>query len=332
MTTRVSSAAMQEHDSGSRMRQTAALVVLAVLASGCSAQRIVSNRLASALAAGGDTYASDNDPELVAAALPFSLKLMESVLASTPEHRGLLAATSAAFTQYAYAFVQQEADMAALEDVERAWAGQDRARRLYLRARDYGLRGLDSVHPGFSDELRRTPAVAASRAGAAEVDLLYWTAVAWAAAITLGKDDPALVADLPLVSALIDRAEAVDGDWGQGAIHTFQISYGMARPDAPEDRLGAVRAHFDQAVTLSGGHDVGPHLGWAEAVCLPREDRDCFEESLRRALALDADAHPPTRLANRVQQRRAAWLLANVDHWILPPLADDAGIDGEPTR
>ncbi len=30
----------------------------------------------------------DDDPELVGAALPFSLKLMESVLAETPEHRG----------------------------------------------------------------------------------------------------------------------------------------------------------------------------------------------------------------------------------------------------
>ena len=35
---------------------------------------------------------------------------MESVLASAPGHRGLLAAASAGFTQYAYAWVQQEGD------------------------------------------------------------------------------------------------------------------------------------------------------------------------------------------------------------------------------
>lgn len=309
----------------------ALLALLVSVAAGCSPQRFVANRVAGTLAAGGDTYAADNDPELIAAALPFSLKLMESVLASTPDHRGLLSATSAAFTQYAWGFVQQEADAAVLEDVERAWAGWNRARRLYLRARDHGLRGLDSVHPGFSDELRRAPAAAVARAGAADVDLLYWTAASWAAAIALGKDDPALVADLPLVSALIDRAEAVAGDWSRGAIPTFQITFVMIRPDAPADRLAAARAYFERALDLSGGLDVGPWLNWAEAVCLPREDRACFETSLQKALALDPDAHPPTRLANLVQQRRAGWLLAHVDHWILPPL-DESGSDGDTAR
>jgi len=38
------------------------------------------NRIADTLAASGTTCASDDDLELIEAALPFSLKLMESVL------------------------------------------------------------------------------------------------------------------------------------------------------------------------------------------------------------------------------------------------------------
>ena len=37
---------------------------------------------ASALTSGGDTYATDDDPELVRDAVPFGLKTMEAVLAS----------------------------------------------------------------------------------------------------------------------------------------------------------------------------------------------------------------------------------------------------------
>jgi len=310
-----------------------AILAIAILASGCSVQRFAANKIGDTLAASGTTYSADEDPELIGAALPFSLKLMESVLASTPKHRTLLAAISAGFTQYAYAFVQQEADVIALDDTDQAWVAWNRARRMYLRARDYGLRGLDVAMPGFSTTLRATPAAAVAGAGATEVDLLYWTAASWAAAIALGKDDPSLVADLPLVSALIDRALAVDPDWDRGAIHSFLVTYEMARPDIVgsfDDRVTSARKHFDQAIALSQGEAAGPFVSWAESVCLPKEDRACFEEMLRAAMKINPDDHPATRLANTIFQRRAAWLLANVDRWILPPLDDTEGGEEQP--
>ncbi len=314
--------------SNRRIGICAVMLVIAALASGCSVERFATNRLADTLAASGSTYAADDDPELVEEALPFSLKLMESVLAETPGHRGLLSATAAAFTQYAYAFVQQDADTLALVDTEKAWAAWNRARKLYLRARDYGLRGLEAAHPGFGQALRADHSAGARMAGKEDVDLLYWTAVSWAAAISLGKDDPALVADLAVVSALVDRALALDEGWDRGAIHAFLITYSMARPDELGDRAVIAQEHFDRAVELSQGRAVGPHVSWAEAVCLPREDRDCFDRAIAKAASIDPDAEPTMRLANTVMQRRAAWLRANVDHWILPPL-EDAG-DEEP--
>ncbi len=300
------------------------MLATAALSAGCSMERFAARRLGDALAGSGTAYASDDDPELVGAALPFSLKLMESVLATTPEHRRLLAATAAGFTQYAYAFVQQQADAIALEDSDRAWVAWDRARRLYLRARDYGLRGLDVAHPGFGEELRRDRVAAVASAGSEETDLLYWTAVSWAAAIALGKDDPALVAELPLISALIDRALALDEDWDQGAIHSFLISYAMARPDAEGDRKAIARRHYERATALAGGKAAAPHVSWAESVCLALEDRNCFEQAISTALRIDPDDDVPTRLGNTVMQRRAAWLRANLDHWILPPLPETA--------
>jgi predicted anti-sigma-YlaC factor YlaD len=310
-----------------------AMLTVAMLASGCSIQRFTANRVADTLAAGGTTYSSDEDPELVGAALPFSLKLMESVLASTPEHRKLLAATAAGFTQFAYAFVQQDADAVALQDTDRAWVAWNRARKLYLRARDYGLRGLDVAVPGFSAGLRTNAAATVAGAGAAEVDLLYWTAASWAAAIALGKDDPSLVADLPLVSALIDRASAVDPDWDHGAIHSFLVTYEMARPDAAgtfDERAVTARSHFDRAIELSHGRAAGPYVSWAESVCLPREDRACFDEMLQAALKINPDDEPAIRLANTIFQRRAAWLMANADHWILPPLDESEAQEEKP--
>ena len=71
-------------------------LVFCLLATGCSIKRIAVNKLGDALAGGGTTFASDDDPDLVKAAVPFSLKLMESLLAESPRHKGLLFATARA--------------------------------------------------------------------------------------------------------------------------------------------------------------------------------------------------------------------------------------------
>src|SRR5437762_6679544 len=93
---------------------------LSAVATGCSVRRMAVNKLGDALAAGGTTFAADDDPELVKAAVPFSLKLMESLLNESPKHRGLLFATASGFTQYAYAFVQQEAEEIEAENLTKA--------------------------------------------------------------------------------------------------------------------------------------------------------------------------------------------------------------------
>src|SRR5580765_3220352 len=119
-----------------------AVLGLALMGPGCSIKRLAVNQVGNALAGGGSTFASDDDPELVKAAAPFSLKLMETLLAENPRHEGLLLASASGFTQYAYAFVQQDADEMEEKDFAAAEQMKVRARRLYLRARNYGLRGL----------------------------------------------------------------------------------------------------------------------------------------------------------------------------------------------
>ena len=88
----------------------ACLLLTCFFGSGCSLRRYALNKVADALAQSGTTFSSDDDPELVKVAAPFSLKLMESLLAGNPRHTRLLAAATSGFTEYAFAFVQEEAD------------------------------------------------------------------------------------------------------------------------------------------------------------------------------------------------------------------------------
>ena len=294
-----------------------AILGLAVLGSGCSMKRMAVNKVGDALAGGGTAFTSDDDPELVKAALPFSLKLMESLLAESPRHEGLLLAACSGFTEYAYAFVQQDADELEDKDFTAAEEMRGRARRLYLRAHNYGLRGLEVRHKGFEKALRSNATTAVSVATARDVSWLYWTALSWAAAISLSKDNPDLIAELPLVEAMMDRALALDESFDHGAIHAYLIIYEMSRTGGTGDPAARSRQHFERALALSGGQQAGPMVSFAEAVCVQQQDLKQFESLLHQALAINPDTKPEWRLVNLVMQRRAKWLLARTDQLFL---------------
>lgn len=314
-----------------RCRMTVCALILAsavITASGCSVRKMAIDRIADALAAGGGSFASDDDPELVKAALPFSLKLMESLLAESPRHRSLLLAAASGFTQYAYAFVQEEADVIEDTDIEAAQALRVRAQRLYLRARDYGLRGLEVRHRHFAERLRKNPESALRATTKEDVPLLYWTAAAWGGATSVLKDRPELIADLGIVEAMMDRALELQEDWDYGAIHSFLITYEMSRQGGAGDPAERARRHFERAVELSGGRLAGPMVAFAEAVSLQKQDAAQFKSLLDRALAIDPDARPEWRLANLIMQRRARRLLSKMDELFLQPERNDTGGHG----
>ena len=282
-------------------------------AQGCSLRKLAVNELGDALAESGSAYASDDDPELVREALPFGLKTIESLLLTSPRHRGLLTAAASGFTQYAYAFVQQDADEAEDRDLDLALATRHRAKRLFVRGRNYGLRGLDAAHPGLATSLKTEPAAALREANRDDVALLYWTAAAWGAAVSSAKDDLDLVADLPLVEALLRRALELDPSWESGALHELMIALEGGRPEAAGGSAKRAREHFELAVAAAGGGRAAPFVSLAEVVSVRSQDRTEFESLLKRALAIDPDTRPEWRLANLVAQRRARWLLGRTE-------------------
>ncbi len=306
--------------SSTAIRGLVALVFAVIVLPGCSIRKMAINKVADALTGGSSTFVTDDDPELVRDALPFSLKLMESLLAESPTHAGLLLTLGSGFTQYGFAFVQQEAERVEDDDLSRARELQARARRLYLRGRNYGLRGLEAAHPGFTNALREDPRAAVRLAEKEDVPFLYWSAAAWAGAISQAKDDPALVGDLPQVDALANRALELDEDWNRGTLHGFMITLAMSRTTGTGDPVEEATRHFERAVELGGGALAGPHVAFAESVCVPTEDRARFEESLRRALEIDPDVDPSSRLENLIHQHRARWLLDRIDVLFLPSL------------
>lgn len=290
------------------------LALCMFLFASCSIKQMAVNSMADALSADATgVFAVDDDPELVGEALPFALKSMEAILQATPRHRKLLIAACAGFAQYGHAYVLQPAQALEIEDLQTARAIRERAKRLFLRARQYGLRALDLDHPGFSETIFTDPVTAVENMEKKDVAALYWTGVAWGSAISAAKSDMSLIGDLPAVTAIMEKALRLDPDWQNGAIHEFFIVYDAARSEPEGGGPASADYHFSRAMALNQGRSISPLVLLAESVCINQQNRQRFESLLKQSLAFDVNRYPEYRLANIMAQRKARYLLDNVD-------------------
>lgn len=285
---------------------------LALLLPGCSVRSMAVNKIGDALAETGTNFASDEDPELVGDAIPFGLKTMEGLLESAPKHEGLLLAASSGFVQYAYGWVQMEADFVEARDLARATELRERARKLFLRARGYGLRGLEVDFPGLGEALARDPKAALAGTKMEHVPLLYWTAMGWAGAMSLKVNDSDLSADQPIVEALARRALELEPCWGLGSIHEFFVSWEAGRSSIGGS-VDRARDHYEKALACAQGRRAFPYLTYAESVSVAKQDKAQFQEMLEKALAIDVSRPDDQRLANLLAQKRARWQLGRLD-------------------
>jgi predicted anti-sigma-YlaC factor YlaD len=278
--------------------------------SGCGAvKHKAMGMVAESLSAGGDTFTRDDDPDLVGAALPALLKVYESLLDASPKDPKLLTATCAAFTQYAYGWVEADAEAAEFVNHEDGKRLQGRALRLFLRAKGYCVRALEVRFPGIGKVLIQDPTPAIAKATRKDVEMLYWTAASWGLAISLQSD---LAIDLPSVRALAERGLALDETWSKGALHELMITLD-SQSEAVGGNEARARQHFARAVELQKGLSPDPYFALAMGVSVARQDRAEFQKLMDQALAVDPEKDPSNRLVILLTQKRAKVQLDHID-------------------
>jgi predicted anti-sigma-YlaC factor YlaD len=300
------------------VKQSIICFMLCMFLLSCSIRRMAINSIANGLSADSiSVFATDDVPELVRQAIPFGLKLNEALLTEIPNHKGLLLATASGFTQYAYAFVQIEADLLEEKDFTESNRLRKQAHKLYLRSREYAAQGLETGHPGFGEYLHLNPKAALESMTPDDLPFLYWLGVSWAAAISSSKENLDLLSELYLVEAIMNRALELDEDYNNGALHEFFITFDGGRSAAMGGSIERARKHFDRAIQLSEGKKASPYVSLAETVSVKQQNVKEFVELLKMALAIDVDAKPLYRLENILLQRRASWLLSHTEDLFL---------------
>jgi hypothetical protein len=235
------------------------------------------------------------------------LKASESVLRETPGHLKLAQAVSAGYTQYAYAFVAFDADKIDAKDPAAAAQMRERAARLYARAHRHAMTALERKQPGFAQALAQNDSKKRPQLTQAEVPLAYWAAASLGGKISMSKDDPDVVADLPLSQRLAELAWQTDPSFGQGALASLVGTLEAARLGGSSKKA---EQFFDQAIALGQGKEAGPWVAKAESIALAQQDRERFEQWLQHAIKVSQQHRS---LQNEVMRERAQWLLSTID-------------------
>ncbi|MCK4836531.1 MAG: TRAP transporter TatT component family protein [Candidatus Aminicenantes bacterium] len=300
-------------------------LVSALVFTSCSIKKMAMKAVANTLTTpeGGTVFTGDNDPEFVGDALPFAIKMYESLMVTIPQHKGLRLRTGSLYIMYANAFLQTPASLLSAKEYKKQDFLMKRAKNLYLRGRDIVMTALEQVYPGFIDNLNsRKYDKALAPVQKPDVPFLYWAAAGWLGAFAIDPFDMKLGLTVPRAAAMMDYALRLDENFQDGAIHEFYVLYYGSMPEYMGGNFKKARQHFKKAVGLSKGKSTSAYISLATTVSIQEQNLDEFKELLDQVLKIDSNSDPDNRLVNILNQRKARWLLDHVEDFFL--LADDS--------
>jgi len=275
------------------------------LLTGCSVQHQLLNRAGDMLSA--ENNSKDDDLELVMHASAYQLKLSESLLQEIPDHLKLAEAVTRGYTQYAFVYLMDEADRMESDSIQRASALRARAAKMLTRGKSLGLKSLSRQYPDLIHYLQKKGLKRPVQISKQDAGLAYWTMTAWAGAISLSKDSPDVVADLPEVLRLAELAWQAHPQFDHGALASMMGTLELAKPGGKPE---AAEKYFNLAIEWRGTQ-VAPLISKAENWAVATQNKEAFTQLLNQAIELSKSQND---LTNTVMRRRAQWLLDSTDN------------------
>ncbi len=270
------------------------------LSAGCF-QQIAVDSLTGIMGNGFDVLNEESDLELAATSIAGNLKLLESVLRTDPGNRDLLLMTCRGYASYAMAFIEDEDPV--------------RAREFYRRGMEYGKQLFDP-RGKLGKSLDGTSAdveAALREAGLRDVPAVFWTAVSWGGYVSLGLTDPDALASLPKVEAMMNFVKDRDPGYFYGGADFFLGTIAGSRPPMLGGDPAASKAHFDNALSISGGKFLLTYVYYARTYAVQVQDSMLFGSLLTAVDTASLDILPAARLSNAVAKRKAVFLRAKMN-------------------
>jgi len=282
-----------------RLHIALSLVAMATLASGCAS--LISNAASNLADNLSSAMLNQDDPETVRAGSPSYMLLLDSFVEGSPNDPTLLAAAANMYASYGAVFVDDEA----------------RAMRLTARARGYASRAICVVYVAACDWRGMSyDDFVASLDGLNEkhADMVYAYGIATLAYLRARSSDWNTLAELPQAEALLKRYLAISGSAAKNSAHMYLGIILTLRPPALGGKPEEARTHFEKAIALSGGRDLGAKIEFAKGYAKLLYERELHDRLITEVLEASPYADRLT-LTNVLAQEEAVRLRAAADEY-----------------
>ncbi|MCG6880897.1 MAG: TRAP transporter TatT component family protein [Deltaproteobacteria bacterium] len=262
-------------------------ILTVLLAGGCA--RLAVPVASSMIPGFTSAFFEECDLELAEASLPAELKLMEGLLKNDPGNAQVLSSLCMGFTGYAMLFVEDE--------------NPERASGLYLRAKTYGLRAMGILKVDSNRTLDYI-----KRMSPENIEMLFWTTMAWNAWVNLNLDKPAAIGESTLAVACLKRVLEIDADYYYGAPCVLMGSILAARPPMLGGNPDKARAYFEKAIRLTEGKFLLAPYYFARYYAVRIQDRKLFVKLIETIAKTNPHELKDACLINQAVKQKTAML------------------------
>ena len=244
----------------------------------------------------------ESDLDFAEKAIPGNLTLLEALYRAKDKDDDHLAfLLTQGYTGYTLGFV---------EDTD-----PERAKVLYTRARDYGLKALkkNKLFAHAFDQGQQEFKKSLEQFGKSDVPMIFWTANAWGNLINISISDPEILGDLPKVNAMMEFVLKNEETYFYGSAHLYFAAILATTPKNLGGKPDSAKYHFNKCFEIGKNNFILPHLYMAKSYCVQMQDKTLFEKLLTTIDETSLEALPEQRLVNAIAKRKAKRLAERID-------------------
>jgi len=242
------------------------------------------------------------DVEMVKAAMPAGLLQLDGLIEASPDNTKILVKAAEGYNGYSFVFIEGKDD--------------ERAKRLFLRAKGYALRALKQekefadAYDGPIEEFKASLDVFDKD----DVPALFWASSAWLSWVALNVDEPEIFLAMPKIKAMLERCIELDETYKYGMAHAVLGILYAARPTAYGGKPELAKAELDRALELSNRKMLVYLFMYAKHYAYQIQDKDLCEKTLNEVISAPDDLFPEMGFINAAAKIKAKKLLNDIDN------------------
>ena len=294
------------------------LASTSVSMAGCNLNKFAADQTASVISEAAPALDAFWDYDIAGLGTPGAIMQLEAMLSVSPDNEELALNLAKAYVGYAIGWVENDYEVAyAASDFDKADHLRQRARLLYLRARNLALHtmrnragGVDDAIKGGADGVAKY--LKEHYTDKDDVAPILWVGMAWGAAINMSLDQPDLIADLPISKEFVRRALELDDRYFNCGAYLFLGSMEASFPPALGGDPEKGKVYFEKGLELTQRKNHMIHVNYARTYAVNTQNRELYVSLLNEVIN-SGDQGNSVRLNNKIARVRAERYLSQVN-------------------